>query len=147
MTRHPRLFDRIVKELAGDLDLIVYASGAMPKIGEHEYNFEKDRTIIEVNVLGAMAWLNPAAALMETQQKGTIIGISSIAGETWPHGEPRVLHVQAALTTFLESLRNRLHRCGVSVVTIKPGFVDTAMTQGMEASSGWSLRMRPASRS
>ncbi|MCA9565251.1 MAG: SDR family oxidoreductase, partial [Myxococcales bacterium] len=57
----PELFERIVGHLGG-LDTIVYAAGVMPSFEEGEYNFEKDREMIAVNLVGAMAWLNPAAA-------------------------------------------------------------------------------------
>jgi NAD(P)-dependent dehydrogenase (short-subunit alcohol dehydrogenase family) len=127
----PELFDRIVEELGG-LDLLVYAAGVMPKIDEGEYSFDKDRQMVEVNLLGAMAWMNPAAARFEAQRKGTIVGISSIAGERGRRGNPAYCTSKAALTTYLESLRNRVSRYGVNVVTIKPGFVDTQMTRGMK---------------
>ncbi len=127
----PELFERIKRDLGG-VDLIVYAAGVMPKIAESEYSFAKDRQMIEVNLLGAMAWLNVAAATFEAQRSGTIVGISSIAGERGRRGNPAYCTSKAALTTYLESLRNRLSRYGVRVVTIKPGFVDTAMTRGMK---------------
>ncbi len=127
----PDLFARIVKELGG-LDLLVYAAGVMPKLEEGEYSFAKDRQMIEVNLLGAMAWMNPAAAHFEAQRGGTILGISSIAGERGRRGNPAYCTSKAALTTYLESLRNRSARYGVNVVTIKPGFVDTRMTRGMK---------------
>jgi NAD(P)-dependent dehydrogenase (short-subunit alcohol dehydrogenase family) len=88
--------------------------------------------MIDVNLLGAMAWLNPAAAYMEAKQSGVLLGISSIAGERGRRQNPAYCTSKAALTTYLESLRNRLHRYGVDVVTIKPGFVDTRMTAGKE---------------
>src|SRR5687767_8149683 len=56
----PGLFQEITRQLGG-LDLIVYASGVMPEVGPAEFSFEKDRAMIEVNVLGAIAWLNQAA--------------------------------------------------------------------------------------
>jgi len=127
----PELFDRIVKDLGG-LDLVVYAAGVMPKIEEGEYSFDKDRQMVEVNLLGAMAWFNPAAAHFEAQRSGTLVGISSIAGERGRRGNPGYCTSKAALTTYLESLRNRVSRYGVNVVTIKPGFVDTQMTRGMK---------------
>jgi NAD(P)-dependent dehydrogenase (short-subunit alcohol dehydrogenase family) len=127
----PELFDRIVADLGG-LDLLVYAAGVMPKIDEGEYSFAKDRQMVEVNLLGAMAWMNPAAARFEAQRRGTIVGISSIAGERGRRGNPAYCTSKAALTTYLESLRNRVSRYGVNVVTIKPGFVDTQMTRGMK---------------
>jgi short-subunit dehydrogenase len=125
----PALFDRIVEGLGG-LDLIVYASGVLHDIAENEWNFAKDRETIEVNVIGAMAWLNPAGARFQAQRSGTILGISSIAGERGRRGSSAYGTSKAALTTYLESLRNRLGRYGVRVVTIKPGFIDTPMTHG-----------------
>jgi short-subunit dehydrogenase len=126
----PALFDRLLKDLGG-LDLLVYAAGVMPKIDESEYDFAKDRQMIEVNLLGAIAWGDCAAAYFEARRDGTILGISSIAGERGRRGNPVYTTSKAALTAYLEALRNRLSRYGVSVVTAKPGFVDTAMTKGM----------------
>jgi NAD(P)-dependent dehydrogenase (short-subunit alcohol dehydrogenase family) len=126
----PALFQQITHDLGG-LDLIVYASGVMPAIAPDEYSFEKDRAIIEVNVLGAIAWLNEAAQRFERARAGTIVGISSVAGERGRRGMPAYGASKAALATYLESLRNRLGRYGVAVVTIKPGPVETPMTQGL----------------
>ena len=123
------LFERIVKDLGG-LDTVVYAAGVMPTVEEGEYSFDKDRKMVAVNLLGAMAWLNPTAARFEAERAGTIVGISSIAGERGRRGAPGYCTSKAALSTYLESLRNRCSRYGVNVVTIKPGFVDTAMTRG-----------------
>lgn len=125
------LFERIEANLGG-VDTLVYAAGVMPGVEEGEYSFEKDRAMITVNVLGAMAWMNLAAARFEAARSGTLIGISSIAGERGRRGNPGYCTSKAALTTYLESLRNRCSRYGVNVVTIKPGFVDTAMTRGMK---------------
>jgi NAD(P)-dependent dehydrogenase (short-subunit alcohol dehydrogenase family) len=125
----PALFQQITLDLGG-LDLVVYASGVMPSVEENEYNFTKDREMIEVNLLGAFAWLDEAAARFERTKSGTIIGISSIAGERGRRGSPAYCTSKAALSTFLESLRNRLSRYGIKVVTIKPGFIDTEMTRG-----------------
>ncbi len=125
----PGLFQEIAHELGG-LDLVVYASGVMPNVEENEYTFGKDRETIEVNVLGAMAWLDEAARRFTQVRSGVIVGISSIAGERGRRGNPAYASSKAALTTYLESLRNRLGRYGVRVLTIKPGFVDTAMVAG-----------------
>jgi short-subunit dehydrogenase len=127
----PELFERIERELGG-IDGLIYAAGVMPKIEESEYAFEKDRAMVTVNLLGAMAWMNQAAARFEAARNGTILGISSIAGERGRRGNPAYCATKGALSTYLESLRNRCSRYGVNVVTIKPGFVDTAMTRGMK---------------
>jgi len=127
----PGLWQRISSEL-GDVDTLVYASGVMPNLEEGEYSFEKDRQMIAVNLLGAMAWMNLAAAKFQAQKSGTIVGISSIAGEHGRRGNPAYCTSKAAMTTYLESLRNRTSRYGVNVVTIKPGFVKTAMVGGRD---------------
>jgi short-subunit dehydrogenase len=131
----PDLFERICADLGG-LDLVVYAAGVMPEIDESEYDFTKDRQMVEVNLLGAMAWFNLAGARFEAQRSGTLIGISSVAGERGRRGNPGYGTTKAALTAYLEALRNRLSRYGVNVVTIKPGFVDTAMTRGKKGLVG-----------
>jgi NAD(P)-dependent dehydrogenase (short-subunit alcohol dehydrogenase family) len=125
----PDLFERVVRDLGG-LDLVVYAAGVMPETAEGEYSFAKDHAMVSTNLLGAMAWFNRAAPLFEAKRAGTLIGISSIAGERGRRGNPGYGTSKAALTTYLEGLRNRLSRYGVNVVTVKPGFVDTAMTRG-----------------
>jgi len=127
----PALFQRIARDLGG-LDLIVYASGVMPGVEEDEYNFAKDREMVEVNVLGAIAWLNEAALRFQRAGAGTIVGISSVAGERGRRGMPVYCASKAALTAYLEALRNRVGRFGVKVVTIKPGPVDTPMTRDLE---------------
>jgi decaprenylphospho-beta-D-erythro-pentofuranosid-2-ulose 2-reductase len=141
----PALFERIVADLGG-LDCIVYASGAMPAVVESEYSFAKDRQMIEVNLLGAMAWLNLASARFEAARAGTIVGISSIAGERGRRGSPGYTTSKVALTAFLEALRNRLSRYDVNVVTIKPGFVDTAQTRGLKGMF-WVISADQAARS
>jgi short-subunit dehydrogenase len=124
-----KLFERIVEDLHG-LDLIVYAAGVMPAVGPDEYDISKDREIVETNLLGAMAWLNAAAPWLAAAGRGVIVGISSIAGERGRRGNPAYCASKAALNSYLESLRNRLARFGVGVVTVKPGFVRTAMLEG-----------------
>jgi len=124
------LFREIVSDLGG-LDLIIYASGYMPKVGSDEYAIDKDAAMIDVNVTGAVAWLNQAAHRFGQARTGTIVGIGSVAGDRGRRGNPVYGASKAFLDTYLEALRNRLAVKGVSVVTIKPGPVDTPMTQGL----------------
>jgi NAD(P)-dependent dehydrogenase (short-subunit alcohol dehydrogenase family) len=127
----PELFDRIVADLGG-CGLFVYNAGVMPAVAESEYDFAKDREMIEVNLLGAICWLDLAAAHMEAARTGTLCGISSVAGDRGRRGNPAYHTSKAGLTTFLEALRNRVSRHGVNVVTVKPGPVDTPMTKGLK---------------
>jgi NAD(P)-dependent dehydrogenase (short-subunit alcohol dehydrogenase family) len=127
----PALFQEICRDLGG-LDLFIYAAGVMPRVTPEEYSFDKDRAMIEVNVLGAIAWCNEAARRFEAAGAGTLVGISSVAGDRGRRGQPVYCASKAALDTYLEGLRNRVGRAGVRVVTIKPGPVDTPMTKGLD---------------
>lgn len=127
----PELFEELVRELGG-LDTLVFAAGIMPEIGPGEYDTAKDLDIMAVNTGGCMAWCNPAAEYFSSQRSGTIIGISSIAGDRGRKGNPAYCTSKAAMNTYLEALRNRLGEFGVHVCTIRPGFVQTAMTEGMD---------------
>lgn len=124
----PALFQQITKDLGG-LDVIIYNAGIMPDVKPDEFDFATDKRIIEVNVLGAIAWLDEAAKRFYAVEEGCIVGISSIAGERGRIGNPVYNTSKAALSTYLEALRNRLARRGVSVTTIKPGVVDTDMSK------------------
>jgi len=125
----PAIFDGLVEELGG-LDLLIYCAGVMPEVEEGEYDFAKDRAMLEVNLVGAVRWLDLAAGLMEAQRQGTLVGISSVAGDRGRRGAPVYTASKAGLTAYMEALRNRCHRYGVEVVTVKPGPVRTPMTTG-----------------
>jgi short-subunit dehydrogenase len=119
-------FDRCVAELGG-VDRVVYASGVMSKTAPEVFDFDQDRAIVEVNVIGAMAWLDLAATRFEKEGRGQIVGVSSIAGERGRAPHPAYNASKACLTVYLEALYNRLWRKGVSVVTVKPGYIGTEM--------------------
>ncbi len=125
------LFETITRDLGG-LDLIIYAAGIMPRVGAEEYPTAKDAEIIAANFTGAVAWLNEAASRFEKAKSGTIVGISSVAGDRGRRGNPVYGATKAALNAYLESLRNRIERRGAFVVTVKPGPVDTPMTHGLK---------------
>lgn len=125
------LFQDIVRELGG-LDFVVYAAGVMHQVAFDEFDSEKDLDTIAVNLGGAVAWLDPAAERFGRLGGGTIVGIGSVAGDRGRSGNPAYCTAKSGLHTYLEALRNRVARDGVRVVTIKPGFVETAMTRGLD---------------
>lgn len=125
------LFDQAIKNMGG-LDEIYYCSGIINPVKIDEFSTGKDLETIQVNLNGAIAWLNEAARFFQIQKSGKIIGISSIAGDRGRVGSPVYNTSKAALNTYLETLRNRLSRKGILVLTAKPGFIDTKMTKGMK---------------
>ncbi len=126
----PALFEELVRELGG-LELVVFAAGIMPALEPDEFDTTKDLDILRVNTGGCMAWMNPTAELFRSQRSGTLVGISSIAGDRGRKGHPAYCTSKAAMNTYLEALRNRLAAYDVHVCTIRPGYVDTAMTKGV----------------
>ncbi|MEW5988064.1 MAG: SDR family NAD(P)-dependent oxidoreductase [Chloroflexota bacterium] len=122
----PGLFQTIANDLGG-LEVILYVAGVLHPVAAQEYDFDKEASMIQVNLLGAMAWLGQAAVRFERAGSGHIVGISSVAGDRGRRANPAYHASKAGLTTYLESLRNRLTHRGVRVTTIKPGFVDTDM--------------------
>ncbi len=124
----PGLLQQITRQLGG-LDLIVYAAGVQPTVRLDEYDFAKDKMMLDVNLLGAMAWLNETAVRFTRAGSGHIVGIGSIAGDRGRVGAPGYNTSKAALATYLEALRNRLAPQGIHVTTIKPGFVDTVLLE------------------
>jgi len=127
----PDLLRRIVSDLGG-LDLVIYAAGVNYPPGPEAYNFDGDRQMLEVNLIGAFAWLNEVAAIFQSARSGQIVGISSVAGDRGRVGNPGYNTSKAGLTTYLEALRNRLSRRGVNVLTVKPGFVETDMLKAAQ---------------
>lgn len=131
----PDLFARIRRDLGAggsELDLLVYLAGVMPRGNNGAWSFDDERAMIESNVIGGLRWIGLAADAMKASAHGTIVGISSVAGDRGRKGNSAYMASKAAMTTYLESLRYRLAGSGVRIVTVKPGLVDTPMTAGMK---------------
>jgi short-subunit dehydrogenase len=73
----------------------------------------------------------------EAQKHGSIAVITSVAGDRGRQSNYVYGTAKGAVTIFLQGLRNRLHKSGVQVLTIKPGFVDTPMTAGIKKGPLW----------
>ena len=84
--------------------------------------------IMQVNVLGLAATLQPFAAPMRARGSGVLVGIASVAGFRGLPGAGAYSASKSAAITWLEALRTELYGSGVDVVTICPGFVATPMT-------------------
>ena len=84
--------------------------------------------IMQINMLGLAATLQPFVAPMRERGSGVLAGIASIAGFRGLAGAGAYCASKSAAITWLESLRLELHGSGVDVVTICPGFVATPLT-------------------
>jgi len=88
--------------------------------------------ILAINYSGLVPVLNDIANDLTQKQKGTIICLSSVAGERGRQSNFIYGSAKAGLTAYLSGLRNLLAKKNVHVMTVKPGFMDTKMTRGMD---------------
>jgi len=140
----PALLLKIIADLGG-LDTVVFMAGVnYPPGGVDKYNFENDRKMIEINLIGAMAWLSPVAEMFQNAKAGQIVGIGSVAGDRGRIGNPGYNTSKAGLATYLEALRNRLTRHGVNVLTVKPGFVKTEMMKAAQGATPFAIEPEKA---
>jgi decaprenylphospho-beta-D-erythro-pentofuranosid-2-ulose 2-reductase len=95
-------------------------------------DFEEVQKTIQVNFTGAVSILNIVANDFEQRGKGSIIGISSVAGDRGRQSNYIYGSAKAGFTAYLSGLRNRLAKCGVHVMTVKPGFCRTKMTENLQ---------------
>jgi decaprenylphospho-beta-D-erythro-pentofuranosid-2-ulose 2-reductase len=95
-------------------------------------DFDEVHKTIDVNYTGAVSILNVVAADFEKRGQGVIVGVSSVAGDRGRQSNYIYGSAKAGFTAYLSGLRNRLEKAGVQVVTVKPGFCRTKMTEGLE---------------
>ncbi len=113
-------------------DGVLMAFGVLGDQKQAESDFKHARDIIGTNFLGAVSMLEIIAGDMEERGSGFIAGISSVAGDRGRQSNYMYGSSKAGLTVYLAGLRHRLFRKGVHVVTVKPGFVATKMTEGLD---------------
>lgn len=111
---------------------VFLAFGAMPDQEAIDADFALAERTVAVNYLGAMSILQRLAPLLEAQGAGCVVVLSSVAGDRGRLKNYVYGSAKAGLNVYLQGLRARLWRKGVSVTTVKPGFMDTDMTWGID---------------
>jgi len=129
-TAHPALLQRAVATLGG-LDIAFLAHGILGDQALAEEDFRTAAGILHTNFISAASLLTWLANYCARQHSGVLAVLSSVAGDRGRKSNYVYGASKAGLSAFLGGLRNRLDREGVTVLTIKPGPVRTAMTAGM----------------
>lgn len=124
---HQIMLDQAEAEL-GSVDGVLIAHGTLPDQVQCQNSVEKTLNELNTNAISIISLLTDVANRFEKQSKGDIAVISSVAGDRGRQSNYVYGTAKAAVSTFLQGLRNRLAKHGVHVLTIKPGFVDTPMT-------------------
>jgi decaprenylphospho-beta-D-erythro-pentofuranosid-2-ulose 2-reductase len=127
---HSAVIDSAIASL-GELDIALIAHGILPDQTRCQEEVSETLEAIQVNFTATVALLTLLANYFETQRRGCIAVIGSVAGDRGRQSNYVYGAAKGGLDRFLQGLRNRLYRSGVAVLTIKPGFVETPMTSGM----------------
>jgi NAD(P)-dependent dehydrogenase (short-subunit alcohol dehydrogenase family) len=127
---HAPFLEGVESEL-GPVDVLFLAFGEMGVLGD-ERDFSDVHRVIDVNYTGAVSMCEAVAERMIARRSGTIVGVSSVAGDRGRQSNYIYGSAKGAFTLYLQGLRNRCFKHDVHVMTVKLGFVDTRMTFGME---------------
>ncbi len=133
---HEQLLD-VAYDALGGVDIVLIAHGTLSNQKTCELSVEETLQEIQTNALSTISLLTLTGNRFEAQKTGTICVISSVAGDRGRASNYVYGSAKAMVTTFASGLRQRLYKSNVSVVTIKPGFVDTPMTSEFKKGFLW----------
>jgi len=112
-------------------DVVICAVGALGDQRKAETDPAHATMVMRSNYEGPALILDMLLERFITRGSGTIVGISSVAGDRGRASNYVYGSAKAAFSEFLSGMRNRAAKSGVHVVTVKPGFVRTRMTADM----------------
>lgn len=113
------------------IDIALVAHGTLPDQTACEQDAELALQEFSINGSSVISLLSLLAEQFTLQRCGSLAVISSVAGDRGRPSNYLYGSAKAAVSAFCEGLHARLFKIGVHVITIKPGFVDTPMTQGL----------------
>ncbi|PIE44162.1 MAG: short chain dehydrogenase [Gammaproteobacteria bacterium] len=123
---------RIINDCAeqfNGLDIVIANAGIAGGGAIGSGRFSEDVSVINTNVLGAMATIDAAVALFKMQTTGQVVAISSVAAFRGMSGSASYCASKAAISTYMEALAAELHHSSIKVTTLYPGYIDTAINQ------------------
>ena len=123
--------DRFFDDVGEPPGTIVMVAGMLGEQSRSEAEDAEAALVMQTNYTGPARFLLAGVRAMKHQTDGCIIGISSVAGERGRASNFVYGSAKAGFTAFLSGLRARLSQDNIHVITVKPGFVATRMTEGM----------------
>lgn len=133
---HPACIDRAF-DCCGTIDVVLVCHGSLPDQQACERSVTTTMEQLSTNGHSVISLLTLVANRMERQGSGTIAVITSVAGDRGRQSNYVYGAAKGMVSVFLQGLRNRLYRKGVTVLDIKPGFVDTPMTAQFTKGKLW----------
>ncbi len=122
----------------GDINIVLIAHGILPVQKDIENDISEIVHQININAISTVSIMTSVSKRLINKKSGTIAVISSVAGDRGRASNYIYGSTKAMVSTFASGLRQRLHKNNISVVTIKPGFVDTPMTKNYKKNFLWS---------
>ncbi len=120
------------RQLAPAPAVVITVFGYLGDQAKGEKDWAEAHAILDTNYTGAVSILNVVAEDFAIKKAGTIVGVSSVAGDRGRGSNYLYGSAKAGFSAYLSGLRNRMHAYGVSVITMKPGFVATSMTEDLD---------------
>ncbi|MBX3192699.1 MAG: SDR family NAD(P)-dependent oxidoreductase [Labilithrix sp.] len=116
----------------GDFDTVVVTAAMFASQEALEADTELARRLVTVNYANTVAFCEHARKRLLARGGGRLVVFSSVAGDRGR--KPVVIYgsSKAGLAAYLEALDHKFHHAGLSVTCVKPGFVKTGMTAGLE---------------
>ena len=116
----------------GDVDVVLLAFGVLGDQAGDERDPVAAARVAQTNYVGAVASGLVCANALKKQGHGSLVVLSSVAGERGRKDNFIYGSTKAGLDTFAQGLGDSLHGTGVHVMVVRPGFVESKMTAGME---------------
>ena len=101
-----------------------------------EANWSDAEAAYTVNFTSAASLLGRVANVFEARKRGSLVVVSSVAGDRGRQSNYVYGASKGALSLFCQGLRSRLQKSGVHLLTVKPGFIDTPMTANVPKTPG-----------
>ncbi len=117
----------------GDVDCVLLAAGVLGDQARFEADPSSAADALTANYTGPATTLLHAAQRLKQQGHGSIVVLSSVAGERARKSNFVYGSSKAGLDAFSQGLGDALAGTGVRVVVVRPGFVHTSMTEGKDA--------------
>jgi decaprenylphospho-beta-D-erythro-pentofuranosid-2-ulose 2-reductase len=131
LDRHEQVIGEAFEELGG-ADIVILAVGVLGERGGLPDDISGALEVLQINTVGAGSLLIHSARRLRGQGTGTIVVLSSVAGERARAANVVYGASKAGLDALAQGLGDALHDQGVRILVVRPGFVDTRMTRGLQ---------------
>ena len=138
IAHHAEIFNvgKKVSERYGSIDILVNNAGVSQRALAKDTDFEVDKRLVDVNLLGTIAVTKSVLGGMIMAQTGHIVTVSSLVGKFGSPLRSTYAATKHALHGFFDSLRAEVHKDGIQVTMVCPGFIHTNVSKNALTADG-----------